>query len=126
MSHPTIDDFRRSLDEQTLRTVDALRNIIAAAHPELTEHVKWNAPSFALAGQDRITLGVERRGGVRVVLHRGAKPKDAANFIFSDPAGLANWPTGDRGVIVFRDSAQVADMREQLRDLCTRWLAATP
>ncbi len=120
-----INEFRFRLDEQTLATVDALRAIIASADNGLTEHIKWNAPSFVLAGDDRITLGIERNGGVRVVFHRGAKTKDAANFRFADHAGLAKWPAPDRGVLAFRDSAEVEACAEPLRDICARWLAAT-
>lgn len=125
MSAASVDKFRQSLDMQTRATVDALRAIIADAHPGLTEHIKWNAPSFALAGDDRITLGIERNGGVRVVVHRGAKPKDAAQFRFDDPARLARWPAADRGVLVFKDSAEVEQHRTALGDFCKRWLAAT-
>jgi hypothetical protein len=125
MSTASVDEFRLRLDEQTLATVDALRSIIAGVDDGLTEHIKWNAPSFVLAGDDRITLGIERNGGVRVVLHRGAKPKDVTNFRFADFTGLAKWPAPDRGVIVFKDNAHVESCREKLQDLCARWLAVT-
>lgn len=121
----SVEEFRRALDEGTLGIVDSLRAIVASAHGGLAESIKWNAPSFALAGDDRITLGLERRGGVRVVIHRGARPTDAKTFTFDDPARLARWPAPDRGVIVFRDRAEVEARAEALRDLCTRWLAAT-
>ena len=91
----------------------------------LTEQIKWNALSISLGGDDRITLGIERKGGVRVVLHRGAKQKDAAGFHFSHPASFARWPTVDRGVIVFKGAAQVERLRDEFCDLCARWLAAT-
>ena len=109
----------------TLATVDALRGLIAAAGPSLTERIKWNAPSFAVGDDDRITLGLERKGGVRVVLHRGAKVKDTAGFTVADPTRLAKWPTPDRGVIIFADQAAVEAAAERLTDLCVRWLEAT-
>lgn len=125
---PTIETFRDDLDAETRQTVDALRAAIASVGPDLVERLKWNAPSFAVppAGDDddRITLGLERKGGVRVVLHRGAKAKDATGFVFEDSAKLAKWPAADRGVVVFRDAAAVAEKREAFSDLCARWLAA--
>ncbi|RZJ94850.1 MAG: DUF1801 domain-containing protein, partial [Brevundimonas sp.] len=66
-----------------------LRDVALGAAPDVTEHIKWNAPSFCVEGDDRITLGLERSGAVRVVLHRGAKAKDAAGFVFDDPMKLA-------------------------------------
>lgn len=122
---PSVEEFRRGLDGDTRAIVDALRKIIAGAHPKLEEGIKWNAPSFALAGEDRITLGIERKGGVRVVFHRGAKVKDAAKFKFEDPAQLAQWPARDRGVAVFTTLAEVKAKRPALLDLCKRWLAVT-
>jgi hypothetical protein len=122
---PSVEEFRRGLDSDTLAFVDALRKIVAGANTKLTEGIKWNAPSFALAGEDRITLGIERKGGVRVVFHRGAKVKDAAKFKFEDTAGLAQWPARDRGVVVFKTLAEVEAKRKVLGDLCKRWLGAT-
>lgn len=126
---PTIDAFRQSLDAETLAIVDALRGVITAGSSGLTERLKWNAPSFAVApagdDDDRITLGLERKGGVRVVFHRGAKLKDATGFVFEDSAKLAKWPAPDRGVVVFADAAAVAAKREAFSDLCARWMDAT-
>ena len=106
-------------------TVDALRAIIAASNPELTERIKWNAPSFALADDDRITLGIATKGAVRVVLHRGAAVKDAGDFRFDDPGGLAEWRTADRGVMTFANADEVEMRREALQSLFARWLEAT-
>ncbi len=61
-----IEGFRSVLDGETLAMIDRLREIVAASHPSLNEQIKWNAPSFAVGGDDRITLGVERKGGVRL------------------------------------------------------------
>ena len=122
---PSVDAFRRGLDSDTLAIVDALRAVIAGSNAKLEEGIKWNAPSFALGGEDRITLGLERKGGVRAVFHRGAKAKDAAKFSFDDIAGLAQWPARDRGVAIFKTLAEVEAKRKALRDLCKRWLDAT-
>ena len=121
----SVDSFRKGLDQASLATVDLLRSLIIESHSGLTEQIKWNAPSFALHGEDRITLGIERKGGVRVVLHRGPKQKELVGFHFSDPARLAKWPSADRGVIVFKDVMGVESRRDDFRDLCGRWLAAT-
>jgi hypothetical protein len=78
------DGFRRTLDSNTLAIVDALRAIISSARADLTEWIKWNAPGFAVSDDDRITLGIEHDGAVRLVLHRGAEKKKAP-FAFEDP-----------------------------------------
>ena len=120
-----VDTFRATLNARTLDTIDTIRGIIATSHSGLTERIKWNAPSFAIAGNDRITLGLERNGGVRVVMHRGAKPQVLGGFSFDDKDRLARWPTPDRGIVVFQDKAEVEERAEAFRDLCSRWIAAT-
>lgn len=106
-------------------TVEPLRVLALAAHPDVTEHIKWNAPSFCVGGEDRITLSIAPKGDVRVVVHRGAKVKDTGGFSFDDPAGLATWPAVDRGVMSFADAAAVAGSQANIADFFRRWLAAT-
>lgn len=104
--------------------VDALRAIVAAADPELAEVVKWNAPNFVKDGQDRITLGLNPRGGYRVVLHRGARETGGVGFRFEDPDSLADWPSPDRGVIRLADKAEIEAKAAALRAIFGRWLVA--
>ena len=124
MSDP-VDAYLAGLAPEVRAAVDALREIVIDAAPQLTERIKWNAPSFAVGDEDRITLGIERKGGVRVVLHRGAKAKDSQGFAFADPAELATWPASDRGVLIFADADEVEVKRELLAVLFARWIAAT-
>lgn len=112
-------------DTPTAAMIGRLRALALAAAPGVTEHIKWNAPSFCLAGEDRITMGIELRGGVRAILHRGAKVRDVAGFDFADPAGLTHWPAPDRGVLTFKSETEIIDRAPALADLFSRWFAAT-
>lgn len=120
-----VEHYRAGLDSEILAMVDAVRSIVASAHPDLLEHIKWNAPSFAIAGEDRITLGIERKGGIRVVFHRGTKPRPLNGFGFDDVDALAEWPAPDRGVVRFRDRADLERRAEAFSHLCRRWIAET-
>lgn len=122
---PGVEDYRAGLDASVRDALDALRRIVAEAAPDLTEEIKWNAPSFAHRGRDRVTLGVEARGGYRIVLHRGAKTQDAATLRFDDPDRLAAWPAPDRGVVRLRDAAEIESRAPFLIALIARWIAAT-
>jgi len=104
--------------------VDRLREIVRTVAPDLIETIKWNAPSFADGDQDRVTLGLGRKGGVRLVLHRGAAVKAASGFVFGDPEKVAKWPSADRGVATFADLAAVEAKALALEDLVRRWIAA--
>lgn len=124
MMPPDVVAWLDRQDEATRRGVGRLRDIVRSVDARWTETIKWNAPSFALAGEDRVTLGVERGGGWRVVLHRGAGVRDDG-FAFDDPSGLADWPAPDRGVVRLRDLSEVEDRAEALAGLIHRWVAAT-
>ena len=121
---PTVDAWLATLDAPRRVAIDALRTIVRAADPGLTEEIKWNAPSYAHHGHDRVTLGVEPRGGYRVVLHRGAKALDATTFSFDDPDGLAAWPSPDRGVVRLADLAAIESKTPPLTSLIARWIVA--
>lgn len=112
------------IDAAVRPAVEALRAIVAAAAPELHETIKWNAPSYAADGSDRVTLNIGPRGSLRLILHRGAVGRDDG-FAFADPAQLARWPAPDRGVVAFRDLQDVRARAEGVTDLVGRWVAAT-
>jgi hypothetical protein len=109
--------------EQNRAGIERLREVVRSVDAPWVETVKWNAPNFALDGEDRVTLGVERRGGWRVVLHRGAAAK-ADGFAFRDASGLEKWPSPDRGVVAIRDLADLDDKATALAELIGRWVRA--
>jgi hypothetical protein len=122
---PSVDEYRAALDAPTREALDALRRTVTEAAPNLTEEIKWNAPSFAHRGRDRVTLGIEPRGGYRIVLHRGAKAENTAGFRFDDPDKIAEWPAPDRGVVRLRDATGIEAKASALQTLIANWIAAT-
>jgi hypothetical protein len=120
-----VDAYVAGLDGDAKAIVALLRQLALAAGRDVGEHIKWNAPSFWVQGDDRITLGLERNGAVRVVLHRGAKVKQVAGFSFADASGLVRWAAPDRGVLVFRTQQELDARRDAVSDLFARWLDAT-
>lgn len=114
-------DLQHPLKEGVLR----LRVAILAADPEITEHVKWNAPSFRYGGEDRVTFRLQPRGKLQLIFHRGAKVRaDTATFAFADPTGLMTWPAPDRAVIDFPGLAFVAEHEPEIGPLVKRWVLA--
>lgn len=120
----TVEAWLDSLSPDDRTAVDRLRQIVTGASPGLVETIKWNAPSFADGPDDRVTLGIERKGGVRVVLHRGTVVRDAAAFFFEDPDRLARWPSPDRGVVTLKTPAEVEARGSALGQLIRRWIEA--
>lgn len=71
--YKTIEDFLNDLDSEKRALVDALRGLILEIDTRLEEHIKWNAPSYVLGGEDRITFNLmNKQGVVKFVFHMGA------------------------------------------------------
>jgi hypothetical protein len=120
-----VEEYLAALEHPLKEGVLRLRTVILAADPEITEHVKWNAPSFRYGGEDRVTFRLQPRGKLQLILHRGAKVRtDAATFVFPDPSGLMTWPAPDRAVIDFPDLGFVADHEAEVSTLVKRWVLA--
>jgi uncharacterized protein YdhG (YjbR/CyaY superfamily) len=51
-----VDQFMARLEHPLKEGVQRLRTTILASNDTITEHIKWNAPSFRHAGQDRVTF----------------------------------------------------------------------
>ena len=122
---PTVEAWLAAQTPAIRVAVERLRAIALDAADGVTEHIKWNGPSFCIDGDDRITVGLAPRGGVRAILHRGVKVKDATGFVFPDDSGLIQWAAPDRGVVAFADEAAVTAHAEVFADICRRWLEAT-
>jgi hypothetical protein len=112
-----------ALDHPRKAEVAALVAIALAARPGITGHIKWNAPSFLYAGDDRVTLGLRPNGVLRIVFHRGAKVRDAAGFAFADDSGLIRMVAPDRGVVTLAEG-EVAAKADALGRLIARWVEA--
>ena len=120
----TVQAWLDRQDADARAGVERLREAVRSIPADWDETIKWNAPSFAVDGRDRVTLGLERKGGWRVVLHRGAAAAPAPAFAFVDVTGLARWPSPDRGVVQFRSLEEIAASRERLIELIAGWIAA--
>jgi hypothetical protein len=105
--------------------VEQLRAAILASNDAITEHVKWNAPSFCYAGVDRVTFRLQPGDRLQLVFHRGvAVTADRADFRFEDPSGLLEWVARDRAVLTFRDLEDVAARLDTVVDVVNRWVVA--
>jgi hypothetical protein len=102
-----------------------LRTVILNAVPGLVERVKWNAPSFGMGDNDRITMRLHPGDRLQLILHRGAKAGADDLFRFEDPDKLISWAAPDRGVITFADAADLASKAEALGPVLKRWVACT-
>lgn len=121
---PKADALVAALGHPSEPAIQRLRDVILAAEPRLTEGVKWNAPSYAVGGEDRLTFRLNPPPALQIIFHRGARPKDQ-DFAFVDPTGLLTWAAPDRGVLTVDQAMDISGIEAPLADLVRRWIAAT-
>ena len=115
-----VELFMSGLDHPSKEGIERLRTAILDSNDRITEHVKWNAPSFCYASEDRVTFRLYPEDRAQLVFHRGAKIKDdAGSFTFHDDTGLLRWVATDRAVVALRD----AEARQRdLVSVVNRWV----
>ena len=120
-----VDAYLDELQHARKAEVAALRLVILSAVPDLVERIKWNAPSFGLGDDDRITMRLHPGDRLQLILHRGAKAGADDFFRFEDPDRLIAWAAPDRGVVTFRDADDLASKSAPLSEILRRWVACT-
>lgn len=120
-----VDAYLDALEHARKPEILALRQLILEAVPGLVERIKWNAPSFGLGQDDRITMRLHPGDRLQLILHRGAKAGADDLFRFEDPDRLLSWAAPDRGVVNFKDANDMAAKSKALSTVLQRWVACT-
>ena len=121
-----VSDFLRDLSHSMKEGVITLRDAILASDSEITEHIKWNAPSFCYRGDDRVTFRLRPADQFQLVFHRGAKVRTGSDaFSFDHPDGLLDWATADRATLRLAGLDDVQAKLPAVVDLVNRWMRAT-
>lgn len=119
-----VDQLMETVDHPRKEAFDYLRTAILRADPQITEQVKWKAPSFCYDGVDRVTFQL-RSKDVQLVFHWGAKVRDdAASFTFDDDSGLMKWRSSNRALVTFKDLSDVKAHEAAFIALVKRWIKA--
>ena len=120
-----VDRFMEALDHPLKQGVQQLRVAFLHSNEQITEHVKWKAPSFCYDGVDRVTFRLHPGDRIQLIFHRGAKVRaDSSEFTFEDSTGLLKWLANDRAVVTLDDMADVEANQAALIELVNRWVTA--
>lgn len=119
-----VSEFINNLEHPLKEEIVMVRNIILSTDKKITEHIKWNAPSFCYEGEDRMTFNLHGKGFFRLVFHCGAKAKDRNTNepLIVDTSGLLEWKAVDRAMMKFTDKKDVNAKEEKLKEIITKWL----
>lgn len=121
-----VAEFMNTLEHPLKAEIAEVRSIILQANEQLSEHIKWKAPSFCCDHEDRITFNLHGKGYFTLVFHRGAKVKDTIEHgpLIEDATGLMTWAANDRATIRFTDMDDVQAKKEPLTVLVNQWIDA--
>ncbi|EGG38127.1 DUF1801 domain-containing protein [Paenibacillus sp. HGF5] len=122
-----VEEYLHQLEHPLKKEIEEVRSFILSVDDRITEHIKWNAPSFCVQGEDRITLNLQGKGFVRLIFHCGAKVKDhdIKGTLTEDTAGLLEWASYDRAIVKIVDIHDLEQKKEQLKAVIARWIEVT-
>jgi hypothetical protein len=120
-----VDRFIKTLEHPLKEGLQQVRAAILSSNEQITEHVKWKAPSFCYGGEDRVTFNLHPQDRLQLIFHRGAKVRgDSEDFVFEDRTGLLKWVTNDRAVVTLQDMRDIEAKQAALVELVGRWVRA--
>ena len=64
-----VDEFMDGLDHPLKAEVQTVRDIIKHANKDITEEIKWNAPSFSYNGEYLVTFNLWEKEHIHLVFH---------------------------------------------------------
>ena len=120
-----VSAYIADLDETAGPIVQKLRQIVLSTNPEISEEIKWNAPSFYYTGEMRpfnpkeykqyiIVMNLHKR--ILMVFPSGAKINNDNNLLTGDYAD-------GRRLVTVTDLADVAQKEQSLRNAITDWIS---
>lgn len=118
---PTVESLLGALEHPLKEEILALRTLILEADASISEEVKWNAPSFRTT-EHFATMHLRARGCVQLILHFGAKKRDASGVIIEDPDRLLEWLGADRATVKFSDRQDLDAKRAAVAAIVRQWI----
>lgn len=120
---PAVIAFMRTLDHPLKREIEAVRQIILGASPEIREGIKWNAPSFRTT-DFFATVNLRATDSVQLIFHTGAKVKESAlsGLKIADPAGLLKWLAKDRCLVTLGVGRDIQAKQAAFEAIVRAWI----
>jgi len=108
-----VDEFMDKLDHPFKAEVQAVRDIIKNVNKDITEEIKWKAPSFSYKGY-MATFNLWAKQHVHLIFHNGAILNDKSGFLEGD------YP--DRRMVYFSNMEDVGSKKDTLEKVIRQWI----
>ena len=118
-----VEALLRDLKHPLKKEIQAVRLIMLAASPAVSEAVKWNAPSFRTEKEFFATMNLRAKDEVQVIFHLGAKARaDQKALKIADPKGLMKWLGKDRALVSLGAGADIPANRRAREAIVRAWI----
>ncbi|HET8984150.1 MAG TPA: DUF1801 domain-containing protein [Trueperaceae bacterium] len=114
--NPLVDEYMATLEHPYKAEVAAVREVILGVSDDITEQIKWNAPTFSYKGYIA-SFNLHSKLGrqlAHLVFHNG--------IILDDPTGLLEGDYPDRRMAYFNDMNEVVAGADALRGVVQDWI----
>lgn len=101
-----VDEFMNNLDHPLKAEVQVVREIIKSVNQEITEEIKWKAPSFSYHGSYFVTFNLWERKKIHLVFHNPEIAKVKSKMLEGDYE--------DRRMAYFADLQEISAKRSLL------------
>jgi hypothetical protein len=110
-----VNAYMDKLDHPLKAEAQAIREMILNINPNITEQIKWNAPSFSYKGY-MVTFNLRSMQYVHLIFHNGA--------ILPNDSGLLEGDYPDRRMVYFSSMDDVKAKQAALESAINAWIAA--
>ncbi len=119
----TVDDFMGTLVHPLKSEMAAVLQLIRGANPEISDGIKWNAPSFFYR-EWFATVNIRSNDAVQIILHLGAKARVdiTGRIVIDDPGNLLQWLGKDRASVKFANMQAVRENGELFQTIISQWI----
>lgn len=121
----TVSEYIQKMESPLAEIVEAIRQIILGADPEVGEQIKWNSPSFYYTGEMKPFDPKTYKRDIAVLnLHRGhALLVFPTGAIINDTSGLLEGDYKDgRRMVTFLDMEAVKSKEKALQEAVKTWV----
>lgn len=101
-----VDEFMDKLDHPFKAEVQMIRAIIKSVNKDVTEQIKWNAPSFSYQGEYLVTFNLHEKKRIHLVFHNPEISKVKSKLLEGDYQ--------DRRMAYFSDTKDIQTKRKSL------------
>lgn len=118
-----VEEFLGALAHPRREEFWALRTLMLSLDPDVSEGIKWKAPSFHYRDWFA-TFHLRTADRAQVILHTGVKVKTSAvsGVPIEDPEGLLKWLAKDRAMLSFASLEEIEAKHEALTELLRQWI----